>query len=710
MLIGADGQMVGYVMPSVVGHEELGKAFLAVHRQDAPEYYREADWAWLVRVARNLAAAIHTVHRAGHVIGDVNPRNAMVSRQATVRLIDCDSFQIRDQGRLFPCPVGMPHYIPPELRGQDLATTERTPNHDAFGLAVLCFQLLFGGRHPFSGRYLGAGDLPIERAIAEYLFPFSRSAASSHFLPPPLSLTLGHVPNPIADLFERAFTARRGPRPTPLEWVRALDDLGAQITRCRAAPWHQFAAMLKSCPWCEILQCGGPELFFTVQLAAGPVKPVDVAELWQSIAAVMLPPRCSLQLRQREAGRDQSGLASLPPPLPVSFVVPLATVEQPSSGDLEAALLAEALGLTACICSLVVAVVSVVLQAELWTIVSVGVAAMAGVAAGVGYGSCRPERQKRRADEARAQAAVEAQLSQVWAALRACHADQVRAHQKCLAAMKRLTAASHRRAAWLATEEKAVVQQYEQQRQELEVRFTELRQRLEDCWRKCQELDERERNECALLTADGERVARDRFLNRHFIADATIAGIGKELKTRLSNLGIVTAADLTESDLRRLAGNPGFGEKRLDALRGWRRQVSSGFRFDPSQALSPVALAPITTKYMAMRQGYESRLATGRASLDELIREVTAVDRGAKARLAGPESQLPPGIRAECQAAERNLRAARAALAAADEHRHIVDGEVEAAVASAGQLRLALAMARSRRRAVDPLYRKSAKP
>jgi len=40
---------------------------------------------------------------------------------------------------------------------------ERSAGHDAFGLAVLLFHLLFMGRHPFAGRSL-AGEMTIQYA------------------------------------------------------------------------------------------------------------------------------------------------------------------------------------------------------------------------------------------------------------------------------------------------------------------------------------------------------------------------------------------------------------------------------------------------------------------------------------------------------------------------------------------------------------------
>lgn len=76
----------------------------------------------------------------------MNERNLLVStHDATVRIIDCDSFQVRAGSQLFVCEVGVPLYTPPELQGAALG--ERTVVHDLFGLAVVIFQLLFVGGH-----------------------------------------------------------------------------------------------------------------------------------------------------------------------------------------------------------------------------------------------------------------------------------------------------------------------------------------------------------------------------------------------------------------------------------------------------------------------------------------------------------------------------------------------------------------------------------
>ena len=83
-----------------------------------------------------------------------------------------DSFQVSADGKTYRCEGGFPEYTPPELQGVAFRDVDRAQDHDCFGLAIVIFQLLFMGRHPFSGAYLGAGEMPLERAIREFRFAY----------------------------------------------------------------------------------------------------------------------------------------------------------------------------------------------------------------------------------------------------------------------------------------------------------------------------------------------------------------------------------------------------------------------------------------------------------------------------------------------------------------------------------------------------------
>jgi DNA-binding helix-hairpin-helix protein with protein kinase domain len=231
------------------------------------------------------------IHEYGHVIGDVNQSNVRVSPEsAVVSLIDCDSFQISSRGRYFLCAVGVPLYTPPELQDKQFKNVIRTPNHDNFGLAVLLFHLLFMGRHPFAGRFLGRGDMPIEKAIGEFRFAFAPDSQRTQMQPPPNCITLAHLSPEVSGLFVNAFApggAQSG-RPNAGQWIAALDVLGHQLKKCSTNGAHSFFQSLSTCPWCAIEVRAGVVLFVGYAVAGG-ASGFRVEIVWAQIASVQSP-------------------------------------------------------------------------------------------------------------------------------------------------------------------------------------------------------------------------------------------------------------------------------------------------------------------------------------------------------------------------------------------------------------------------------------
>jgi DNA-binding helix-hairpin-helix protein with protein kinase domain len=285
----AAGDAVGFVMRRAPGYQ--------IHLLYGPKSriakFPKAHWSFLVQAATNLARAFALVHQHDLVVGDVNHGNILVSDRATVTMIDCDSFQVVQAGRCFPCGVGVETHLPPELQGRDLRRATRSPNHDAFGLAVLLFQMLFMARHPFSGRFLGRGDMLIPQAIGEFRFAYGAGAAGRLMQPPPHTLALDAVSVPVADLFERAFSPRGvadNARPSPDEWVGALKSLGERLQSCSRNPSHQFFSDATTCPWCVIENATGALLFSVwVDVPAAASGEFQIAAIWARIVAVPPP-------------------------------------------------------------------------------------------------------------------------------------------------------------------------------------------------------------------------------------------------------------------------------------------------------------------------------------------------------------------------------------------------------------------------------------
>ena len=283
----SSGVVRGFLMPKVVGHREIHQLYSPAQRR---VHFPTCNWSSLVHVAMNCGAAAETVHESGHVIGDVNERGFMVSPQGTVRVIDCDSFQIRNGVKTFRCVVGVPHYTPPELQPADFHLVDRTPNHDCFGLAVLIFHLLFMGRHPFAGVYSGSGDMPIERAISEGRFAFARSASSLQMSPPPNSINIGCVSPEVAEMFELAFKKGAASRPSARDWRLALASLKASLVRCDRDVAHWYSRAARQCPWCAIEAHGGPSFFSSAADAFDFDTGFDLLEAWRRIESVLATP------------------------------------------------------------------------------------------------------------------------------------------------------------------------------------------------------------------------------------------------------------------------------------------------------------------------------------------------------------------------------------------------------------------------------------
>lgn len=256
-------QLAGFVMPRLQGCQPIQHLYNPIQRL---QHFPRAGWKFQVRAAKNLAAAFDEVHKAGCLVGDVNQSNAYVSEKAIVWLIDCDSFQVPANGRAFLCEVGVAHYTPPELQGKPLRGLLRTENHDRFGLAVLLYQLLFVGRHPYAGVYGGAGDPSFEQLIAEFRFAQGPLAHTWNMAPPPHTPTLADIPPKVGDLFRKAFErgSERGTRPHPTEWLHALDGLEREMAECPVDTGHTYWRGARSCVWCRLASGGGPEYYFGV--------------------------------------------------------------------------------------------------------------------------------------------------------------------------------------------------------------------------------------------------------------------------------------------------------------------------------------------------------------------------------------------------------------------------------------------------------------
>lgn len=287
---GAAAEPEGLLMPRVNGYRAVHLLYNPKSRRAA---FPEAQFPFILHSATNVARAFATIHDAGQVIGDVNHGNLLVAASGVVALIDCDSFQITDRGNIYRCPVGVPEYTPPELQEKNFQSVLRTSHHDAFGLAVLIFHMLFLGRHPFAGIYKnGAADITIDEAISEYRFAYSPDTSLTQMQPPPTALRLTEMTPAVANLFLRSFTANgtNGVRPSAHEWIAVLESASRGLKRCAANPSHDYFSHMSSCPWCRVEAMVGIPMFgLTVTVVRD--EQFNITAIWVQIEAIQPAPK-----------------------------------------------------------------------------------------------------------------------------------------------------------------------------------------------------------------------------------------------------------------------------------------------------------------------------------------------------------------------------------------------------------------------------------
>lgn len=307
-----DGMFVGFVMRLVADHTPLHELYSPGARK---KHFPHADYRFLVRTATNVARAVASVHQAGCVIGDINHSSMLISSKAVVALIDADSFQIATSSEQFLCKVGVPEYTPPELQGKNFGSTIRTQNHDAFGLAIVIFQILFMGRHPFVGT-VRSGDIPpLHENIKNYKYVYTdtRNVGMDQ---PPGTPDINDFSPKLASTFEAAFSkAGADKRPTAQDWVNILERLESTLVKCDDNSLHFIPKDASECAWCEMEKVLSITLFVPYIPGAAQydgrdpgVLSFNIENIWKGIEALSLPSQIQPRLSNPALGPSNQAL------------------------------------------------------------------------------------------------------------------------------------------------------------------------------------------------------------------------------------------------------------------------------------------------------------------------------------------------------------------------------------------------------------------
>ena len=230
-------------------HGELGqRTASSAPTRDGSCRRPQQEYEYRARLGVKIAEAFRWLHTIGVRIGDVNPSNILVSDDGSVMLIDCDSFQIPGPPghQPYPCVVGSPEYTAPEI--DDFRRQFRSQDSDNFALAVLLYQLLGNGSHPYQGVDASADDAVsnIRERIKDHRF--AHQPRERRWRPTPGQMrSWRSMPEPVQNAFREAFSpgASHIGRPTADAWASILDqnqNPASSADRQSAQPASQVSA------------------------------------------------------------------------------------------------------------------------------------------------------------------------------------------------------------------------------------------------------------------------------------------------------------------------------------------------------------------------------------------------------------------------------------------------------------------------------------
>jgi eukaryotic-like serine/threonine-protein kinase len=246
------GRFLGFTMPALDIKATSELEYILQERQARAEGLPTGLGA-KITLAANLSAVIAELHRQQHYVVDMKPVNLRFYRRSLyMAMLDCDGFSIQGQGERFKAPQYTPDYLAPEFQVSGI-TNDGEEQQDRFALAVLIFQLLNFGIHPFTGRPRSdrvPTDIPGRIKTRSYAYGIKPSKTITP------SLVSGHeaISLPLRKLFDRAFESTGLTRPSASEWANALkpyaEKSSGSLIVCVTDREHQHFSGL-SCAACQ---------------------------------------------------------------------------------------------------------------------------------------------------------------------------------------------------------------------------------------------------------------------------------------------------------------------------------------------------------------------------------------------------------------------------------------------------------------------------
>jgi DNA-binding helix-hairpin-helix protein with protein kinase domain len=228
LVVDAQGAVIGFGMRRVSGVPLVPLTALALLRRDLPRWTQ----LHLCRVVHDISEICRLLESHKVFVGDINLNNILTGPEnAQTCLIDCDSYQVNAGSRVFPSKVYTPDYSAPEILRQPERLRCLGPDQFRFSAALLFFNLLTHGGHPFQIK----GSTSPEQNIIEGRHFLGPRGVATGYTTDAIYSRYRSLPPRICYLFKQAFidghTKNPGARPSFTEWVDATREYYSNLNQ-----------------------------------------------------------------------------------------------------------------------------------------------------------------------------------------------------------------------------------------------------------------------------------------------------------------------------------------------------------------------------------------------------------------------------------------------------------------------------------------------
>ena len=239
-LVEHNGKTTGFAMPVLDPTEFVGlDSFFDYNLRHNLPNASFKSLSLLCNLIVKFADILTFLHEKNIHVVDLKPQNIKVSKKdLSVHILDCDGFSIWRNNLRHPAELISTDYIAPETIRGKASPKSLGESQDRYAFAVLIFQLLNKGIHPFQGIItktsieLNTNDEKAEAGLYAY------SAAPDPQIKPHPRSAHTHFPSALISLFDQAFTANSSNRPSAKKWQKYFFELTSEkrLKRCPDFP------------------------------------------------------------------------------------------------------------------------------------------------------------------------------------------------------------------------------------------------------------------------------------------------------------------------------------------------------------------------------------------------------------------------------------------------------------------------------------------